>query len=358
MLSVLHVLSSLQVGGAETFTIELAKLQRNEQVDAHILALSSEQDTLIPLVKKHQLPLTVSNKTQSRLQRYRDIHALFQQFDVIHIHSPKVISFLLPVLLLNIGKRIIYTRHGLDPLTGWHWQLFHLVARPAISYVTFVTHTGKDVFTDSFGWPDSKKRVIENGVCVPETCQINTRPPIRIGSVGRMVDLKGQDNLLKAIDLLAKQGMPMQGNYSLHFYGNGPLEQQLRETAARIDAGNIVFHGIESDINKIYQEIDVLVVASRSEGLSMVIIEAMARGRPAIATRVGGNPSLVLPDVTGVLVDFGDVQGMAAALKSMIVDPEQIRRLGDGARDFISRNYSLTRTHQGFLECYTAGRKS
>lgn len=358
MLSVLHVLSSLQVGGAETFTIELAKLQRNEQVNAHILSLSSEQDVLIPVVKKHQLPNTVSKKTQGRWQRYRDIHALFQQFDVIHIHSPKVLSFLLPVLLVNLRKRIIYTRHGLDPLNGWHWRLIHFVVRPAIDWVTFVTHAGKDVFTNSFGWPESMTRVIENGVCVPDTCQINTRPPIRLGSVGRMVELKGQDNLLKAISLLASQGLPMRGNYSLHFYGNGPQEQQLRETAAGIDAENIVFHGMESDINKIYQEIDVLVVASRSEGLSMVIIEAMARGKPAIATRVGGNPSLVLPDVTGVLVEFGDVQGMAAALKAMILDPAQIERLGNGARAFISQNYSLTRTHQGFLACYTTGRKS
>jgi glycosyltransferase involved in cell wall biosynthesis len=359
MLSVLHVLSSLQLGGAETFTIELAKLQRNEQVAPHILSLNSDQDVLIPLVRKHQLPFTVCEKAKTRWQRYRDIHKLFQRFDVIHIHSPKSMYFLAPLVLLNINKRIIYTRHGLDPLKGWHWRLMHFMIRPAIDWVTFVTQAGKEVFTKSFTWPDRQTKVIENGVCVPETCQINTRPPIRFGSVGRMVGLKGQANLLKAVELLIKQeAMPMQGSYSLHFYGNGPLEQELKDEAAKIDAQNIVFHGMESDINKIYQEIDVLVVASRSEGLSMVIIEAMARGRPAIATRVGGNPSLVVADATGMLVEFGDVQGMAAALKSMILNPEQIQRLGNGAREFISRNYSLTRTHQAFLECYTAGRQS
>src|SRR5688572_20969444 len=104
MLSVLHVLSSLQLGGAETFTIELAKLQRNEQVSAHILCLNSDQDFLVPLVRKHQLPLTISEKGQSRWRRYRAIHELFQQFDVIHIHSPNVLHYLAPVLLLNFNK--------------------------------------------------------------------------------------------------------------------------------------------------------------------------------------------------------------------------------------------------------------
>lgn len=358
MLSVLHVLSSLQLGGAETFTIELAKLQRKEQVDVHILNLNSDEDVLIPLVQRHQLPMTVVDKSQNRWQRYRNIHSLFQQFDVIHIHSPKVMSFLLPVLLLNLRKRIIYTRHGLDPLRGWYPRLAHFLAGYAIDRVTFVTSAGKDVFTSRFAWPDAKTQVIENGVNIPETCHINARLPVRLGSVGRMVGLKGQANLLMAIEQLIGQGLPMQGNYSLHFYGSGPLEQELKDAAAKIDADNIVFHGMESDIDKIYQEIDVLVVASRSEGLSMVIIEAMARGRPVLATRVGGNPSLVLPGVTGMLVEFGDVGEMADAIKAIVLDPGQIQRLGSGARSFISENYSLNRTHQAFLDCYTAAQKS
>lgn len=353
MLSVLHVLSSLELGGAETFTIELAKLQRKEGVTTHILNLSSEKDLLVPQVRRNDVPLTISEKHQSRWQRYKVIHALFQQFDVIHIHSPKVLMFLAPLLIVNQGKRFIYTRHGLDPLEGWYWRIVHFFIQPLISQVTFVTEAGKEVFRSSFTWPESKIRVIENGVYIPDRSEANTRRPIRFGSVGRMVGLKGQKNLLKAIHTLINQDtLPMGGNYSLHFFGNGPLEQELKDMSAGIDIENIVFHGIESDINRLYQNIDVLVVASETEGLSMVIIEAMARGKPVIATRVGGNPSLVLPGVTGVLVDYGDVPAMARALKSMIVDSGQIEALGTGAREFITKNFSLAKTHRAFLECY------
>jgi glycosyltransferase involved in cell wall biosynthesis len=357
MLSVLHVLSSLNLGGAETFTIELAKLQRNEQISVHILGLNSADDVLIPAVKQQRLPFTISAQSQSRWQRYRDIHKLFQQFDVIHIHSPKAIVYLAPLLLLNSHKRIVYTRHGIAPLKSWYWRPLHFLLQPFVSRVTFVTNAGKEVFDRRFGWPEYKTKVIENGVCIPETCQINTQLPIRFGSVGRMIELKGQANLLKAVELLLKQeAIGMEGNFSLHFFGNGPLEAELKERAAAIDSNNIVFHGMEPDINRIYQDIDVLVVASQAEGLSMVIIEAMARGRPVIATRVGGNPSLVLPDATGTLVEFADIEAMADALRFLLRNPREIQRLGSGAREFISRNYSLNRTHQGFLECYTAAR--
>ncbi len=84
----------------------------------------------------------------------------------------------------------------------------------------------------------------------------------------------------------------------------------------------------------------------------MVIIEAMARGIPVIATAVGGNPTLVKDGVTGILVPYGDIAAMKNAIRQFIDKPELVQLYGEGARKLVSEQYSLVNTHRKFLERY------
>ena len=95
------------------------------------------------------------------------------------------------------------------------------------------------------------------------------------------------------------------------------------------------------DRERIYAAIDVLAIASRTEGQSMALMEAMARGVPAIATRVGGNPQLVRDGETGVLVPVGDAVAIRAALARMLADPELVGRLGRACHALIAARHSI-----------------
>ena len=114
----------------------------------------------------------------------------------------------------------------------------------------------------------------------------------------------------------------------------------------------VAFHGVVMERGEIYEQIDLLVVTSRAEGLSLAIMEAMARSIPVIATDVGGNPSLVLPEETGLLVPFGNLAALGTALSSIIREPEILNRLGRAARQHIHRNHSLQRTAKAYLDVY------
>ena len=116
--------------------------------------------------------------------------------------------------------------------------------------------------------------------------------------------------------------------------------------------GLIEFFGESTDVEKIYNGIDVIVVASQSEGLSMVIMEAMARAKPAIATDIGGNSNLVHDGKTGILVPYGSAEALAAAMREILADLDLVEKYGMEARELIKKNFSLMNTHRAYLNCY------
>ena len=353
MLAVLHVLSTLKLGGAERITLELAKHQRDQGLDAQILNLGSEQDFLVNIAHEKGVPLTVSEVGSSRTIRYSQINNLFKKFAVVHIHSPRALQFVAPLLPLHSNVRFIYTRHGLNPLRGFYWKFLHLCARKFIYKTTFVTQSACDVFKKEFNWPEHRAVVIENGVYVPAGVTRSSKYPLRFGSVGRMIGLKGQRNLLESVaGLCAKYADKTSELFELHFYGAGPLEEELKSRAAAIPGATILFHGEVSDISSIYNNLDVLIVASETEGLSMVIIEAMAHGIPVIATRVGGNPTLVFHNKSGILVEYGDIDDIQNAISTFLKDQDLIHTYGIAAREYIASAFSLERTHQAYLSLY------
>jgi L-malate glycosyltransferase len=353
MLAVLHVLSSLKLGGAERITVELAKHQRDQGLDAQILNLGSEEDFLVTIGREKAVPVTVSEIGSSRTTRYSQINNLFKQFAVVHIHSPRALQFVAPLVPLHSKVRFIYTRHGLNPLRGFYWKMLHLCMRRFIYKTTFVTQSARDVFKQEFNWPEHKTVVIENGVYIPTGIIRSSTYPLRFGSVGRMIGLKGQRHVLQAVaGLQRKYGDNTKDQFELHFYGAGPLQEELKTRAAEIPGAAIVFHGEVSDVSSIYNNLDVLIVASETEGLSMVIIEAMAHGIPVIATRVGGNPTLVFQNKSGILVEYGDIEDMQNAITTFLQNPDLIHTYGIAAREYIASMFSLEKTHQAYLLQY------
>lgn len=357
-MSVLHILSSLQIGGAERFTIDLVQVQRKLGFDARILSLGEEDDILASAATELGIPITVCVADQGRFKRYGSIASILRKSDVVHFHSPFALRFLMPLIFLFPWKTYIYTRHGIYELNTWSWRITHQVLRPFIKYVTFVTKSGMDVFAKYHKWDEKRLKVIENGVYIPPQKSRAVRSPIRFGSVGRMVGLKGQSFLLDTvrdmIENLAGKGSE-RTNLEVHFYGTGPMEAELRRKAAAIpDSVAVHFHGIELDHERIYDNIDVLVICSNSEGLSLVIMEAMARSVPVIATNVGGNSTLVDNNITGILFDAGDGEALTAAMERVIKDSSLVEAMGRASRAKIVDQFSLERTQAAYSILYGA----
>lgn len=356
MKSVAHVLSSLSLGGAERMVTDLAEIQRDSGINAQVVSLGCDKDFLVAKIRSLNIPLKIYSPDTSRLRRYAALIGNLRKFNIVHVHSRGAFKFISPILpfLFCFGVRVIYTRHGLLADRQRGTRILYRLFKPFVKNVTFVTESGRDVFLDNHSWNPAKLLVIRNGIKIPEQFEkADSTATLRMGSVGRMEPLKGQLTLLNGLQMLEEStGADAQGSLVLKFFGEGPLEDELRKRSRAFNKIKIEFCGQEPDRDKVYREIDLLIVSSDSEGLSMVILEAMSRRIPVIATDVGGNSTLVRNGRTGILVSRPEASLLRDAVLTFIDNPELIGTYGNNARSMIEEEFSLQRTHEKYLECY------
>lgn len=348
MIKVAHIVGSLNIGGAERFVMDLCQVQKQLGNKPAIISLGQPIDPLVAECVGNNIP--VASYSGSPVWKLARILLVLLKFDVIHFHSPYALKFL-SIILPLINKRIIYTRHGASSLPELHWQELHNKAKKNISAVTFVSQEGADNFHHQHGWHDVPNVVIDNGVLInPITKVARKTNRLRIGSVGRMIPLKNQLGLLKAVRLLSKKS---QDNIELHFFGDGECLADLKSFKDKHLAHvEVSFHGMVNDREQIYSNFDVLVVTSETEGLSMVIIEAMANYIPVIATNVGGNSKLVINNQTGWLFEFADDKKLASILLHIMDNKQLITDSGDLAFNYISETFSIKTAAKKYAQLY------
>ncbi len=158
--------------------------------------------------------------------------------------------------------------------------------------------------------------------------------------VGRLVALKGHPLLVSACAELHARGIPAR----LTLVGEGPERSRLESLARRHGIGDHVrFTGAvgQDEIRDLYRSADVFCLPSLSEGLPVVLMEAMALGVPVLSTRIMGIPELIEDGRSGLLVSPGRVDQVAAALERLLTDPELRARLAAGAREKVRSEFDV-----------------
>jgi glycosyltransferase involved in cell wall biosynthesis len=163
-----------------------------------------------------------------------------------------------------------------------------------------------------------------------------------VGTVGRLDARKGHDDLLRAIERLGACGpaaLPQ-----LVLVGGGPERAALESLAAELEVAEAVrFVGTVTDVRPWLAAMDAFVLPSREEGSSNAALEAMACGRPVVATSVGGTEELIEDGRTGLLVPPRDPAALATALATVLEAPEYAARLGTAARAVVEERYGVAR---------------
>jgi len=135
--------------------------------------------------------------------------------------------------------------------------------------------------------------------------------------------------------------------------GSGPLQCDLETTASRLGiADRVIFTGERTDVPDILGVSDVVVLASRREGVPRVVMEAMAAGRPVVATNVVGTRSIVQDGLNGLLVPLGDPDSLATALATLLRDEQLRRRLALQASRDVATHWTHTAVAQRTSDIY------
>lgn len=157
------------------------------------------------------------------------------------------------------------------------------------------------------------------------------------GMLGRFSEEKNHAMFLRAADIIHRE------NASVRFIiaGAGPLMHDVKQTVLVLGLTDVTdFPGYQR-VDDFFRTIDVYVMCSRIENLPYSILEAMAYGRPVLATRVGGIPDLVEDHTTGRLVDLDDAGGLATAMRELVADPETVVRMGAAGRRKLEGGFTL-----------------
>jgi glycosyltransferase involved in cell wall biosynthesis len=170
-----------------------------------------------------------------------------------------------------------------------------------------------------------------------------------VGFVGRLVPEKGGELLLQA----AKQVLAVRPKTIFVFVGEGSSRTEWEALANRLGISKqVVFTGARTDLPGVYASLDMLVLPSLVESLPMCLLEAMAAGKPVVATSVGGIPRLVTTEETGLLVEPNDVSGLVAAIVRLLENRELAERLGQNGHVRCAQNFSAESMARSYIRQY------
>lgn len=346
-MKILHCVSSLQVGGAEKLVKNLSLSQQANGQDVSILSFGDETDEFQQALKSSQIK--IYNIAGSFLKKQYQLSKLIRQFDVIHIHSPAVIRAFLFISPLLMYKQVIYTIHGEVAPNLRGIKASHVVARCYVNYTFAVSEQSKLKAKTLFNWPQEKINIIKNGVAISTLkSQTTNAEKLVIGTVSRLIPLKKIEDVIQCIS-----DYGLSDKLSLKIYGDGPQRQRLEVLVQRTGlTDHVMFMGNVIDEGEIYPELDCLIISSKTEGLPMVLLEAMASGVPCISSRVGAIPDIVTASEGGFLYDTGNISQLGQHLEFICANKNMLSEKGKLGQKYVASHYSIDDVAKTYQEYY------
>lgn len=364
----------LDFGGLENGVVNIINRTPPERYRHAVVCLTGYTDFRKRITRADVPVLALGKRAGKDLAVYGRIWRLFRRLRpaIVHTRNLPAVDMVVPAALAGVPCRI-HSEHGRDvaELHGGagRYERYRRWLRPLVDHYIAMSRDLEAWLEASIGVPAGRVTQIYNGVdsgrfhpapggrdSMPGAPDFTPGGTIVIGTVGRMETVKDQPTLARAFVALA--GMVPAGTrrrLRLALVGDGGLRAPAERVLAEGGCADLAWlPGARDDTPEIYRALDIFVLPSLTEGISNTILEAMASGLPVVATRVGGNPELVVEGETGVLVPAADVDAMAGALLAYVGDPGRARAHGLAGRARIEASFSLDGMVARYLSTYDA----
>lgn len=359
-LRVLLTIDEASLGGGQMHVLLLAKYLRGADFEVEIATEASGwlvDEALELRFVVHQI--VISNKFT--WQSFRNIHQLLRagKFDVLHTHGGTA-GFWGRLVAARLGKRpiIVHTYHGLHYLnvlagSGQAVQqkikreLFKRIDRFLLKYtdrIICVCRSDYDKAIAARVATVDRTSIVYNGIEIDKfSNRVDQKVARQIfgvnstdfvfGNVGRLHEQKGHQFLLQAV-------AQMTSHARLMIVGDGRLRDELVMLAAKLKISDrISFLGARADINEFLSAIDVFIMPSLWEGQPIALLEALATGKPCIASAVDGIPEIIADGVNGYLIKPKDVEALAMAMDWAVENPDLLDKFASRGVSAISPKF-------------------
>jgi glycosyltransferase involved in cell wall biosynthesis len=357
-LRVVRLAPVLDYGGVESKVLLQARLMDRAAIDYRVCTFWKD-GFVANEIRKSGIPVDVLGVDPSIRNRAAAL-VLAGYLDrlganVVHASIAEA-NFHLAFATLRLPRRVMIAEEVGVPARRLLARLALAAAYRRMDCVIAVSDATRDYLIEHEFVAARRIRVIHDAISedyfapIPE----RTRGAIRkIVSVGRLVDVKNHETLLRAFSRIARD-FP---DAELQIVGDGPSRERLEVLARELAIGSrVVFHGFRADVRAALDDADAFALPSISEGFGIALVEAMARGLPVIASNVGSIPSIMAALGSEWLIAPCDVGAWQRGLCELLTLPDKARRrLGTRARELAERyspGENIARVAQLYAELY------
>ncbi len=348
-LKVCHVSLTLKTGGLERILADLARHHSHDRCEPTFLALR-DVGRFADEIRRSGRPVAVL-KDRSRFGGVREMARFFRehQFDVVHTHNTY------PHLYATLAARwagvpvVVQTRHGQRAGHGWKSSLQYRWAAKWVDRIVAVSDDAAGLCVTSDRIPAAKVTRIWNGIDLSQFRFTGPSTDLVAVAVARLSAEKDFPTLLRAIAL----AIPRVPTLQLKIVGDGPERAALEDLTESLDLRcHVEFLGERHDVPRLLTEAGFFVTSSLTEGISLTLLEAMAVGLPVVATRVGGNPEIVVDGETGRLAPARNPQALADAIVAMCEARSQWPALGRAGCERVAMHFDIRRMARDYEDLY------
>jgi len=352
---ILFIINGLGVGGAETHLLRLSKALLDKGYQISLLTISKDLaliDQLDKRVKHTNIPLKKS--VGLILDVYKILKIIKkEQPHVIHAHlfQANILSRLIKIF--NTDIRVINTTHGSYLLNTRSYNPYKIY-RLTNKWVDFHTAVSQEVLQlliNQKAISKSKSRYIPNGLFINEyqEKQNFNHVPFKWLSIGRLHSVKNYDNLIKVFAEINKMSL----DFILDIAGDGDEKQNLEDIIDEFQLNNIQLLGNINNVPEVLSKYDAFVISSHSEGLPMVLLEAMASSLPIVSTNVGEIGNILLASEGGVLIPSKNNKELKKALLQVLsLKQEELDKLGYNNQKYVESNFDIEKLVDTWVSLY------
>ena len=390
-MKIVHVVYSMEMGGAESLVAQLCWLQREHGHDVSVIAQAT-LGTLGERMRQGGFRVDVPG-TGNPLRTFARWVRLFRELrpEVVHCHNVAPTIQAAPAARLTGARRILSTRHSLvaPPYDRKMELLYGVAARFCDAIVGICEATCANLRGAPLARKDRIVRVYNGaapmpGVTAGERLQMRAAArgsaprsgqeralsapsgpndlgaaratvapaaaePVVFLFVGRLAMVKDLGTMIRGF----AQALRQRAELRLWVVGDGPERGRLEALAAELGVtGQVQFWGERHDVAGFFAAADVFAMSSVSEGLPMSLLQAMSVGLPALVTDVGGMAEVVREAGGGLTIPVGDAAAMGEAMVLLAGDAEARGRFGDNGRAAYERGFTLERMEEAYMALY------
>jgi sugar transferase (PEP-CTERM/EpsH1 system associated) len=366
-----HVVHRLDMGGLENGLVNLLDALPHDRYQHAIICLTRASEFAERLRRTDVEVIALDKRPGHDAAMYARLWRTLRRVrpDVLHTRNSGALECL-PVAFAAGVRRRVHGLHGwdMDDLDGSSrkHRMRQRLARPFVTRYVCVSRELAGWLAAAAGVSPGRITQIYNGV---DTARFQaagaarerqlmphgfaTADALIVGAVGRMEAVKDPLTLVKAFVTLARRMPGGAARLRLVYVGDGSLRRSALELLHQEGMSKLAWlPGARNDVPALLRSFDVFVLPSLNEGISNTILEAMATALPIVATRVGGNPELVVDNSTGLLVPAAQPVQLSAALARYAGDPALGPRHGSAGRARVERHFSLRAMVAGYRDLY------